>query len=145
MTPRKASVGELLNEYQRFPLKLPEFQRPYSWEKTQVATFWGDLIAFRERYEKNSMDAEYFLGPVVLMESKTEITVLDGQQRLATATIFLAVLRDVARELHALNPAPELHDFARDIQRELIEKKDTTPLMYSLTLSDLDEPFFLQR
>lgn len=145
MTPRKASVGELLNEYQRFPLKLPEFQRPYSWEKTQVATFWGDLIAFRERSEKHSVDAEYFLGPVVLMETKTEITVLDGQQRLATATIFLAVLRDIARELHGLTPSPALHDFARDIQRELIEKKDTTPFVYSLTLSDLDEPFFLQR
>ena len=72
MTPRKASVGELLNEYQRFPLKLPEFQRPYSWEKTQVAIFWSDLITFRERYEKNSVDAEYFLGPVVLMETKPQ-------------------------------------------------------------------------
>ncbi|MGV3753892.1 MAG: DUF262 domain-containing protein [Verrucomicrobiota bacterium] len=145
MTPRKASVGELLNEYQRLPLKLPEFQRPFSWEKAQVATFWGDLIAFRDRFEKHSLDAQYFLGPVVLMQTKTEITVLDGQQRLATATIFLAVLRDLAREFNEVTPASALHDFARDIQRELIEKKDTTPLVYSLTLSDLDEPFFLQR
>ncbi len=144
MTPRKASVGELLNEYQRLPLKLPEFQRPYSWEKTQVATFWGDLKAFRDRYEKNAVNAKYFLGPVVLMESKTEITVLDGQQRLATATIFLSVLRDLARKLDATTPLQDLRDFARDIQRELIEKKDTAPLVYSLTLSELDEPYFLQ-
>ena len=30
------------------------------------------------------------------------------------------------------------------MQRELIEKKDTTPRAYSLTLSELDEPYFLQ-
>lgn len=145
MTPRKASVGELLNEYQRLPLKLPEFQRPYSWEKTQVATFWGDIVTFRDRYIKNPVSAEYFLGPVVLMTSESDITVLDGQQRLATATIFLAVLRDTARRLHAEHSSPDLHDFGRDIQRELIEKKDTTPLVYSLTLSDLDEAFFHQK
>ena len=32
-------------------------------------------------------------------------------------------------------------DFARDVQRELLEK-DTDPITYSLTLSDLDEEFF---
>ena len=144
MTPRKTSIGELLGEYERRPVKLPEFQRSYSWEKTQVATFWGDLKAFRDRYDLSPVDASYFLGPVVVMESKTEITVLDGQQRLATATIFLAVLRTLARELHAATPLSDLDYCARDIQRELIEKKDTKPLGYSLTLSEMDEPYFLQ-
>jgi hypothetical protein len=32
-------------------------------------------------------------------------------------------------------------DFARDIQRELLEK-DTDPVTYALTLSELDEPYF---
>jgi hypothetical protein len=90
------------------------------------------------------VDATYFLGPVVVMETKREITVLDGQQRLATATILLAVLRDTAHECNAANPFPELDYLARDIQRELIEKKDTSPQAYSLSLSELDEPFFLQ-
>lgn len=144
MTPRKTSIGGLLGEYERRRIELPEFQRAYSWEKTQVATFWGDLKAFRDRYDKSPVDASYFLGPIVVIESKTDITVLDGQQRLATATIFLAVLRNLARELHAAKPFQDLDYFARDIQRELIEKKDTTPLVYSLSLSELDEPYFLQ-
>ena len=130
--------------YERRAIKLPEFQRPYSWEKTQLAAFWADLRAFQERYGKNPVSASYFLGPVVVIESKEEITILDGQQRLATATILLAVLRDFARELNNATSFPELDYFARDIQRELIEKKDTTPLIYSLTLSELDESFFLQ-
>jgi len=144
MTPRKTSVGGLLGEYERRPIKLPEFQRSYSWEKAQVAKFWEDLKAFRERYDKSPVDASYFLGPIVVIESKTDITVLDGQQRLATATILLAVLRNLARGFHAARPFQELDYFARDVQRELIEKKDATPRVYSLTLSELDEPFFLQ-
>ena len=144
MTPRKTSIGGLLGEYERRSIKLPEFQRPYSWEKTQVATFWGDLKIFRVRYDKTPVVAAYFLGAIVVIESKTEITVLDGQQRLATATIFLAALRELAREFNAATPDKDLDYFARDIQRELIEKKDTTPLVYSLSLSELDEPFFLQ-
>lgn len=144
MTPRKTSIGGLLGHYERRAIKLPEFQRPYSWEKTQLAAFWADLKAFRERFTKSPVSASYFLGPVVVIESKEEITVLDGQQRLATATIILAVLRDLAHELHRTTPNQELDYFARDVQRELIEKKDTDPLVYSLTLSELDEAFFHQ-
>jgi len=144
MTPRKVSIGELLGEYERRPIILPEFQRPYSWEKTQVATFWGDLKTFRDRYAKHPIDAAYFLGPVVVLETKQDITVLDGQQRLATATILLAAIRDIARECYGSSNFSELDYLARDVQRELIEKKDTIPLVYSLKLGELDEPFFLQ-
>jgi hypothetical protein len=144
MTPRKTSIGQMLGEYERRHIILPEFQRPYSWEQAQLATFWGDLQAFRIRFEKKPVEATYFLGPIVTMESATEITVLDGQQRLATATILLSALRNFARESHITNQSKELDYFARDIQRELIEKKDSHPLVYSFSLSDLDEPFFLQ-
>jgi hypothetical protein len=137
-----------LGEYERRAIKLPEFQRPYSWEKTQIATFWDDLSSFSMRYEHRPVESAYFLGPIVVIESKTEIVVLDGQQRLATATILLAALRDTARQLYAaLPPEKKVQDldyFARDTQRELVEKKDGRPGTYSLTLGELDEPFFLQ-
>jgi len=142
--PRKTSIGQMLGEYERRRLILPEFQRPYSWEKAQLATFWDDLNAFSSRYERRPVESTYFLGPIVVIETPTEITVLDGQQRLATATILLAVLRNIAREYHAASPFQDLDYFARDVQRELIEKKDTNPLVYSLSLSELDEPYFLQ-
>lgn len=119
MIPRKTSIGGLLSEYERRQIRLPEFQRPYSWEKAQFASFWGDLIAFRQNFEKSPVDASYFLGALVAIESKIEITILDGQQRLATATILLAALRDLARRLNATSPHQDLDYFARDVQREL--------------------------
>jgi len=137
---QNVSIGSLLGRYERRPVVLPEFQRSYSWEKSQVTTFWDDLMSFHHTYSASPVDASYFLGPIVILDDKQQITLLDGQQRLATATILLAALRDTARGLDKATSAKGA-DFARDIQRELLEK-DTDPITYSLTLNRLDKPFF---
>jgi hypothetical protein len=134
----RRSIGELLGNSERRPVVLPEFQRPFSWEKKQVATFWGDLVAFLDRYRKRPIDASYFLGPVVILDDAKKIVILDGQQRLATSIILLTKIRDLARALGTQDG----FDFARDLQRDIVEKSKR-PLLYSLTLGELDEPFFL--
>lgn len=138
----RKSLGELLGRYERRPVVLPAFQRPYSWDKAQVGAFWDDLLEFRGAYASAPVTASYFLGSVVILKSDSEIVVLDGQQRLATATIALAAMRDVARSLDDANGI-EGANLARDIQRELLQK-DTKPITYSLTLGELDEDFFLK-
>jgi uncharacterized protein with ParB-like and HNH nuclease domain len=42
---------------------------------------------------------EYFLGSIVLVTSGGSNLLLDGQRRLATATILLSVLREARRGL----------------------------------------------
>jgi hypothetical protein len=136
------TIGSLLGRYERRRAVLPEFQRSFSWEKVHVATFWDDLVLFEKQYARSPSTATYFLGPIVLIEHEDSLLLLDGQQRLATATITFAALRDVARILDK-SGGTKASDLARDIQRELIEK-DTDPVTYSLTLSELDEPYFLK-
>lgn len=138
----RKSIGELLGRYERRPVVLPEFQRPYSWDKAQVTAFWSDLLEFQRIYAGSPVTASYFLGSVVILKSDEQIVLLDGQQRLATATIALSAMRDVARSLD-LNGTKVGADLARDIQRELLQK-DTKPVTYSLTLGELDEEFFLK-
>jgi hypothetical protein len=138
----KFTIGSLLGRYERRRVVLPEFQRSYSWEKAQVATFWEDLGRFENEYTKSPSIASYFLGPIVLIEREDSLLLLDGQQRLATATIAFAAMRDVGRSVDRVGNTKGA-DLARDIQRELVEK-DTDPTSYSLTLSDLDEPYFLK-
>lgn len=104
-----------------------------------MAAFWGDLFAFLDKYRKSPIDASYFLGPIVILDDSKKVVVLDGQQRLATSTILLTKIRDLARSVGG--GKQEGSDFARDLQRDVIEKSKT-PLTYSLTLGDLDEPFF---
>jgi len=137
----KKIIGEMLGGSERRPVVLPQFQRPYSWERGHIAAFWADLIGFLDKFRKNPIEASYFLGPVVILDDPREVIILDGQQRLATCTILLAKLRDAARALGGGSQAGA--DFARDLQRYLIEKS-RIPLAYALTLSDLDEPFFCQ-
>jgi uncharacterized protein with ParB-like and HNH nuclease domain len=136
----KKSIGELLGRYEVRPVVLPKFQRSFSWETSQISTFWNDLNYFRRSYLKDPVVASYFLGPIVILDSKNEIILLDGQQRLATATILLSAVRNLSRTID--NGAfHKGDDLARDIQRELIEK-ESEPISYSLRLNMLDEPFF---
>lgn len=138
----KYTIGTLLGRYERRRVMLPPFQRSYSWEKAQLNQFWDDLILFEKEYSKAPLTASYFLGSIVVIQQDDHILLLDGQQRLATATIVLAAMRDAARELDKAGQKKG-SDLARDIQRELIEK-DTEPITFSLTLGELDEPFFIK-
>jgi hypothetical protein len=69
-------------------LRIPRFQRPYSWDQENVADFWNDLA--------NRADADYFMGSTVLFPDSKErdvLSIVDGQQRLTTITIALAIVR----------------------------------------------------
>jgi uncharacterized protein with ParB-like and HNH nuclease domain len=82
-------------------VEVPDWQRSYSWTTEEVEAFWYDLIAFDARYPgKTITNEEYFLGSIVLVTGGPTNLLLDGQQRLATATILLSVLRAVAGEVH---------------------------------------------
>src|SRR4051794_28400213 len=70
-------------------LHVPVYQRSYAWGDEQVTDFWTDL---KGAFEAGFPD--YFLGAVVVADVDGESMIIDGQQRLATTTIFLAALRD---------------------------------------------------
>ncbi len=118
-------------------IEVPEWQRSYSWEMAQVETFWQDLITFSEQYpEKNIVGEEYFLGSIVLVVGGPTNLLLDGQQRLATATILLSVLRDSRREHKA--------DAAARLQNKYISDFDdqSNTRTHVMTLNRYDRDFF---
>ncbi|MGD0878457.1 MAG: DUF262 domain-containing HNH endonuclease family protein [Anaerolineales bacterium] len=71
---------------------VPRFQRPYAWGIEQVTEFWDDII---------SNDEPYFLGSFIfnLEHEKKDgcVDIIDGQQRLLTITLLMAVIRDLAQ------------------------------------------------
>ena len=94
------NIGELLGGNERARIIVPKFQRGYSWEKKHVEAFWTDITTFQQESHVKGGPDKYFLGPIVLQqESKDAIHLLDGQQRLATATVLFTAIRDAAREL----------------------------------------------
>lgn len=80
--------------------RIPEYQRPYVWEKDQVIELLEDVMQARAL----NPDSQYFLGSMVLRSNsrkeKTtrfeEYDLLDGQQRLTTLFLITAVIRDLA-------------------------------------------------
>ncbi len=84
-------LGEVFTSQERY--RIPRYQRPYSWTTDQVSDLWTDL------QEEDSA----YLGSLVFNYEKYEtekfVEVIDGQQRLITITILLAVIRDIYKEL----------------------------------------------
>jgi uncharacterized protein with ParB-like and HNH nuclease domain len=119
------------------PLRVPPWQRSYSWDTKEVSAFWEDVISFSELHPGKHLErTEYFLGSVVLVEKQTHYEVLDGQQRLATATILLAVLRDVVRD--------ENSEAADQIDGNFISQNDikSQATRFALQLNNYDKEFF---
>jgi len=75
-----------------FDYSIPSYQRPYAWETDQASELFDDLYDFYE----TETDESYFLGSIVLIkqESRPPAEVIDGQQRLTTLTILLALLAE---------------------------------------------------
>jgi len=75
-----------------FEFIIPQYQRPYAWEVEHAENLFKDLTDFADA----APDEGYFLGSVVLIkeDGKPQSEVIDGQQRLTTLTILLAVLVD---------------------------------------------------
>lgn len=132
----RQSIGTLLATTSP-RIEIPEWQRSYSWTTDEVEAFWNDLTAFDARYSgDNISNQEYFLGSIVLVTGGPTNLLLDGQQRLATATILLSVLRDTRRG-YSENAATRL-------QNKYISDFDdaTSTTTHVLTLNVYDRDFF---
>jgi hypothetical protein len=71
-------------------LMVPANQRSYAWEESHVRTLLQDLSS-----SIRGDNPTYFLGTIVLTQGQIDrLEVADGQQRLATTTIFIAAIRD---------------------------------------------------
>lgn len=83
--------------------RVPDYQRGYSWEESQLSDFWDDLINLpkgRDHYMgmltlRKLTDAEtegWVDEKWLLREDVDAFHVVDGQQRLATASILIQCL-----------------------------------------------------
>lgn len=70
-------------------LKVPRYQRPYTWTEREVRQLIEDL---RRAYVRGA--TFYFIGQIVLVKNHGKLEISDGQQRLATMTMIMAYVRD---------------------------------------------------
>lgn len=91
---------------------VPHYQRPYSWQTEQWEALWRDILMLLE--EENPQP--HFLGSIVtspansVPEGVGKRLLIDGQQRLTTLMILLALVRDQARVSGNENLASQIQD-----------------------------------
>lgn len=104
------TVRQLFSSKDKFVI--PEYQRAYSWEKTQREQFLEDL-----RDAENS----YFLGHY-LLEKRNEDSdtyyVIDGQQRMTTIVIFMSCM------VHELAKRPSLQGRIKKLRHTFLYNLD---------------------
>lgn len=119
--------------------KIPVFQRAYAWTKDEIDDLLRDLF---EQVDLVSEDppatSPHFLGSLVLTDAEAEdsLQVLDGQQRLTTISLLLALL---ASELEATQ-----NQHVADIRKHLMVGQIGQEKRPILTLQDSDHPLYVQ-
>lgn len=102
---KKIEIKDLLSR--DYFYRVPEYQRPYSWDEEHFQDLIQDLLDAKK-------DQEYFLGTIVVHKKAGINDIVDGQQRLTTILILLACLRDLITE----------ENFKISIQEKIIQKEN---------------------
>ena len=127
-------VSEIFSQY--FDYVIPNFQRPYAWTEEEAGKLFSDLYDF---YTGQPEDEQYFLGSIVLYkpdEKKPFSEVIDGQQRLTTLTILLALITSMI---------PKDDDYYDDFRGFIIEKGSPVkgiPAKPRVTIREREKDFF---
>ncbi|MFW6016204.1 MAG: DUF262 domain-containing protein [bacterium] len=154
----------------KYLFEIPSFQRPYSWNKENIEQLFEDL---KEAIENNitNYDKEidkyepYFLGSIIICSNNIKedgsgkYNVIDGQQRLTSLVILMAVMRDLTDNADAQDAISEkiyqkqdvfngtdesirlkVRDKELDFYRKYILENGGTKKIQSIKKSKLSEP-----
>jgi len=114
-------------------MAIPIYQRGYAWGADQVDDLWNDLM---EVIDDDQSD--HFFGQIVMNNSEGKQYIIDGQQRLTTTVIFLAVIRDALLALAASDDpnGSEAVIRANDLQDDILGKRGKFHLEQSDSVRD---------
>ena len=121
LNPKQQNVGELLSDRL---FRIPDYQRPYSWEKRQRRDLFTDI---RETHAKKR---KHFMATVVARQSQSEtrvivgdefsvVDIIDGQQRITTLIILF---KAIAKALE--NTTSDNKKIAERIDRLLVKEDE---------------------
>lgn len=149
---RSCAVGELFSDSYRF--RLPYFQRGYAWQIAHAERLLDDIL---DVAEERRLLPWYPLGSIIIarLADARDAWLTDGQQRLITLTILIALLRDqvtddaVKRQLRqCIVPAaptgasdPRLHPHAGDSRclADYVQADGKTAIPFAGDIEDLGE------
>jgi len=112
-------------------LRVPVYQRPFAWEISNIQDLFEDI--------KNSYPEDYFIGTIVVNNKGDYFEIVDGQQRLATISLFFSAVRNLLfRE--------NIKDNAKSLENDFLQKRSYRgEVEQKLKLNNIDNDFYLKR
>ncbi|MCZ4541368.1 DUF262 domain-containing HNH endonuclease family protein [Dietzia maris] len=115
--------------------RVPEYQRPFAWERQQLLDLWNDL----DLLGPDSADG-HFAGTIILRENAADgsstalptVDIVDGQQRLTACLILLSAIR---RACLTLRQNPQARVLADHIYSSFLRTGPETWRPVRLTLA----------
>ncbi|MCH5178088.1 MAG: DUF262 domain-containing protein [Prevotellaceae bacterium] len=110
MQAKETRLQEIIEGTKQF--MIPLFQRAYSWTIKEWKVLWNDIAELADM----EVPRIHFMGSIVTMPTVSvphgvaKFLLIDGQQRLTTIFIILAVLRDKAHEIKNTKLADKIHN-----------------------------------
>ena len=96
------TVRELLSTTK---YEIGEFQREYEWGKRQIEQLISDLESkfdseYQPDHERKSVKnyARYYMGSIIVSTKEGRHSIIDGQQRLTSMTLFLIYLNNLQKK-----------------------------------------------
>jgi len=129
----------------KYLFEIPNFQRAFAWEKENFELLFSDIkdaLQLNQENGKKFDDYEpYFLGSIILWikrlkdDGSGEYAIIDGQQRLVSLAILMAVMRDLTND----------SDYGMDLQTSIYQKASKakgTSEKVRIKVREKEEDFF---
>ena len=134
-----ASYLELIGHGKTY--RVPPYQRDYAWTQQEWEDLWNDIVELRD-----DPDGRHYMGALVVQtQGDRDFFVIDGQQRLATISLFaLAIIDKLHRMSDGDTDEEQNQERATELRNRFIGEKDPASLIESsrLHLNEIDDPFY---
>jgi uncharacterized protein with ParB-like and HNH nuclease domain len=122
----KPTISELFSNKK---YKIPKYQRAFSWDKEKAEQFFDDIFT-------SGGDGDYFLGSLLFNNKDGFYEVIDGQQRLTTASLLIFSFYLVYKEINEGDASVHIYKY--------LKSGDLTEKYNVLSLSRKNEDFYNQ-
>ena len=136
----------------KYLFEIPDFQRPFAWEKDNFEQLFDDIKEALQTNQKNYGDKiedyePYFIGSIILWakelgdDGSGKYALIDGQQRIVSLAILMAVMRDLVNDQKAKNTLQgriyqERDDYSGTIESVRIQIRDKEKLFFKQYVLD---------
>lgn len=129
----------------KYLFEIPNFQRAFAWEEENFEQLFSDIKDALQLNQENGKEFDehepYFLGSIILWIKKLkddgsgEYAIIDGQQRLVSLAILMALMRDLTND----------DDHKMDLQTSIYQKASKakgTSEKVRIKVREKEEDFF---